>query len=108
MGFRLTLNWTLESDDDFASRQLKVEGQDDRHRHVVQSWRVSDILNNKSGQRLNGALVVAYVIITVNHMALDLFYVSAQTRHSDMFQMGWPSDAVECDQHGQCTVGKEP
>ena len=59
---------------------------------------MSDVSNNKSGQRLNGALVVAYVIITVDHMALDLFYVTAQARHSDMFQMDWPSDGVECDQ----------
>ena len=69
---------------------------------------MSDVSNNKFGQRLDGALVVAYVIITVDHMALDLFYVTAQARHSDMFQMDWPSDGVECDQHGQSAVRRQP
>jgi hypothetical protein len=72
------------------------------------SWRLSDVSNNKSGQRLNGALVGAYVIITVDHMALDLFYVTVQTRHSDMFQKDWPSDGIECDRYGQYTVRREP
>jgi hypothetical protein len=37
------------------------------------SWRLSGVSNNKSGQRLDGALVGAYVIITVDHMASGLF-----------------------------------
>lgn len=69
---------------------------------------MSDVSNNKLGQRLNGALVVAYVIITVDHMAFDLFYVTMKTRHSAMFQKDWPFDAVECDQDGQSTVRREP
>jgi hypothetical protein len=44
------------------------------------SWRLSGVSNNKSGQRLNGALVAAYVIVNLDHMALDLILCeSAET-----------------------------
>jgi hypothetical protein len=90
-----------------ARQESQVEGLQYGGRTCrCSSWRLSGVSNNKSGQRLNGALVAAYVIVNLDHMALDLI-LCERVKLESMVHQDWPFDKAECDEHGQYRVRRE-